>query len=136
MALERCRLDRSIPYRRTLPHKEIATLATQRTWRLTVVPGPDGTGDWDDYVGGLTGLRTAAAKHPDAWHACSAAPWWDTVDRLLWSEVDSVLSRMDWVRQGSPWSAGGAAVVRLNRLGVRRCYGDQAGGEPVDLVAA
>lgn len=82
------------------------------TWfRLTLAPGARDTSahDWDWYVGGLPGLRSAVAKNPGAAHVLTMC--WPILGRLLAEDPAPSEADLQRLRDGSASASGGAVIA-------------------------
>lgn len=107
-----------------------------RSWRLTVVPAPGEAGEWDEYVEGLTALRSATAKHPLAATVLEEF-WGPLMQRLLAEDPRPQPSALGELTVGSPMAAGGAIVITLHPDGrVEQPYSARSRGELERLLYA
>ncbi|GGS84204.1 hypothetical protein GCM10010156_48480 [Planobispora rosea] len=88
----------------------------EQTVRLTVIPRPDSR-DEDEYVEGLTALRSAVAKTlaPERTAALLAQEYGLLLARLLAQDPRPTPQGLEYLQYRSPWAADGAVLVLLRR---------------------
>ncbi|MCE7081138.1 hypothetical protein [Streptomyces sp. ST2-7A] len=96
-------------------------------WRLAALPGPRDTGRWDDYIEGLTALRSAVAKRPPA-RAVLLDLWGPLLGRLLDQDPTPDPDALAELTAASPAAADGAVVLAFHPGGtIGQPYGHLTG---------